>query len=186
MKKRPYVVLHVASHDREVVGLYEQVYVQYAISLEITKPSEQAFKALCDCGKVGASILLFSQPVGKQEYDNLDFLRRHSLIPSKEEYALLLKKFFKDEKLTYDNIVKQSFSWRGIELPKGSKNAAEFILWNLENGIFTNMIHCKVRPSKGDIHGDELCHNGVYEFWKKVSELVTTRMSYRSGIRSRT
>ena len=176
MKKRPYVVLHTAIHDREVVDLYEQLYVQNVISLEITKPSEQAFKALCDYGKVGASILLFSEPIGKQEYDNLDFLRRHNLIPSKKENTLLLKKFFMNEKLQYDNTIKQSFSWRGIELPKGSKLASEFIWWNLKNGMFNNMIHCKVRPSNDDPNGHELHNNGVDEFWKKVSEMVKTKM----------
>lgn len=172
MKKRNYVFLHVVAHDREVVDLYEKLYVHYVISLEITKPSEQAFKALCDYGKIGASILLFSQPVGKQEYANLDFLSRHKLIPSKEESILLAKKFLKNEKLIYDDIFKQSFSWRGIRLPNGSKSASEFIWWSLEQGLFINMMNYKVRPAKADLHAHELKHDGVNQFWVRVKRLI--------------
>lgn len=81
MLKRSYVDITVSSQDKEIVHKYEEIYKEFPISLEITKPSEQSFKALLECTMQGASLLLFSEPIGRQEKDNLNFLRRSNLIP---------------------------------------------------------------------------------------------------------
>ncbi|GIW69942.1 MAG: hypothetical protein KatS3mg101_0689 [Patescibacteria group bacterium] len=80
VRKFPNIHIHTSKHSREIVDMYDDVYKKNVIALEITKPSEQAFKALCDFDMVGGSLLLFAHPVGRQERDNLDFLRRHGLI----------------------------------------------------------------------------------------------------------
>ena len=84
MAGKAWVDLRVGKQDREVVDHYDVLLEKKIISLEVTKPSEQAFKGLLGTQSRGGVILLFSQPVGSQEYDNLDFLVRHSLVPSKE------------------------------------------------------------------------------------------------------
>jgi hypothetical protein len=53
------------------------------ISFEITKPSEQCFKALLPVSSAGGVTLLLSDPVGRQEYDNLAFLKRYGYMNSR-------------------------------------------------------------------------------------------------------
>ena len=110
MKSLNYVVVVSAKTDLDVVKSYEDIYEKNVIALEVTKPSEQAFKALCGPKEVGGSVLLFSEPVGRQEKDNLDFLIRRGLIPK-----------------------------RGLILPKGSKESALFIYDKLRSGAFEDM-----------------------------------------------
>lgn len=175
---RSYVVIHAASHDREVVDLHERAYLENIISLEITKPSEQAFKALYDCTQIGASLLLFSWPVGRQEDNNLDFLRRHNLIPKKNEQLVLLKKAEKDQVLSQQETQLETDAslWRGICLPKDAKKSADFIFWCLKQGVFARMIHYK-RSQKNGFHAYELRPDGVEQFWRNVSLLLLSQES---------
>jgi hypothetical protein len=46
MKRRDYVTVYESSHDKQVVEAYENLYKEKLISFELTKPSEQVFKAL--------------------------------------------------------------------------------------------------------------------------------------------
>ncbi|MBI5126911.1 hypothetical protein HZA76_00435 [Candidatus Roizmanbacteria bacterium] len=161
-----FVHLYTAADDRKIITNYDYVYEQNVVSLEITKPSEQSFKALFDCNKHSASLLLFTEPVGRQEYDNLDFLRRHKLIPSKSEEKTL----WQMEKIP--NMQTKAQFWRGISLPKGSIKAANFIYWCLEQGIFTSMMNCKIRPLNEDEQRHELNSNGVASFWQTVAKLL--------------
>jgi len=62
-----YIRIYGAQEDRKVINIYEDVYQKNVISIEITKPSEQLFKALLDCKAESASLLLFTEPVGRQE-----------------------------------------------------------------------------------------------------------------------
>lgn len=78
--RHPAIRILSSPSDDRVVKLYEQAYLDTVFSLEITKPSEQSFKALLSPDLVGGSLLLFSPPVGRQEIDNLAFLRRHHLL----------------------------------------------------------------------------------------------------------
>lgn len=169
MSKRTFVKLYISSLDREIVDRYENLYQKTVISLEITKPSEQTFKALYDCAKIGASLLLFSEPIGKQEYDNLDFLKRHALLPNSIDRDRLFKKEEDSQVLSRASL------WRGIELPRNPKKAADFIWWCLQKGIFTSMMTCKVTPQKDDPFASEVNSDGVEQFWGRVCELLTTK-----------
>ncbi len=106
------VELITSTHDREVVELYETLYEKEVIAIEVTKPSEQAFKALISPKKIGGSILLFSDPVGLQEKLNLAFLERHGLLGPKG---------------------------RGMKLPVSAEESAAFMLSALQSGVFASM-----------------------------------------------
>jgi hypothetical protein len=162
------VDLRVGKKDRVVVDLYDSLLDQEVISLEVTKPSEQAFKGLLGTQTRGGVILLFAEPVGSQEFDNLDFLERHKLIPSKEANARLWEMTGDGagiDPAVRKQLFEESRTWRGVRLPKGSKRSADFIWWMLESGMFARMISnnrsIKVRDEKKDILGP----NGVDEFW---------------------
>lgn len=169
MQKLPFVHLHVATHDREVVDMYEDIYKKETIALELTKPSEQAFKTLLDPTQHGGSLLLFSKPIGRQEYDNLQFLRKHQLIPTRMQQAFLFKKarvnatFTPEEKNEYQKLTR---SWRGLVLPHKSSDAVSFLLWCLKEEILLGMMYARVPD------GEETAPNGVSEFWKQTSDLL--------------
>lgn len=162
----PYVHLYTGAADRKVIENYEFVYQQNVIALEITKPSEQSFKALMDCTKQSASILLFTEPVGRQEWDNLDFLRRHHLIPTRLEQTALWRHNSKDK------FLKKALKWRGICLPEDPTQAAEFIDWCQKTGLFASMMKCEIRPHNEDEYKHELNPDGVKIFWEIVADLL--------------
>lgn len=76
--------------DSETINLYSRTLSTQIFALEITKPSEQAFKALLTPHQQGGVILLLSSPVGRQEYDNLNFLSRHRLLSATSPSRALL------------------------------------------------------------------------------------------------
>lgn len=170
MLTKPYVFLSVSDHQREVVKKYEEVYRQKPILLEVTKPSEQAFKALLNTNQTGGSLLLFSDPVGRQEYDNLEFLQKHKLLPSKSEHQSLWNMAKLDKKLTETETdwLNLASKWRGIILPKHSSSAARFIYWCLREKIFRSML--KYKTDKND--GQEIAGNGVEKFWEKITDYL--------------
>ncbi len=139
-----------SASDREVVDRYERLYRQHTIALELTKPSEQAFKALVDPTKRGGSILLLTDPVGRQEWDNLNFLERHGLLGN-------IRSLRKEE----------ARRWRALRLPSDPVAAANFTLWCLHHGIFSAMA-----DFRGFRHHPELASNGVNIFWKQVGEYL--------------
>lgn len=161
-----YIRIYGAQEDRKVINIYEDIYQKNVISIEITKPSEQSFKALLDCRAESASLLLFTEPVGRQEYDNLDFLKRHKLIPSNQDQELLTHM-----KINLDVLSKAS-SWRGIRIPQNPVMAAQFIYWCLETGIFSKMMRYKLVIANGHLNQNELFPDGVQTFWKKVAALL--------------
>lgn len=171
MVNRPFVKFDVSFSSREIIDKYADLYKRQVISMEITKPSEQAFKALFCPKQKGGTILLFSEPVGRQEYDNLNFLRRHHLIPLKGEMERL---WYESEKgLVIDGggqwILQNARHWRGLILPKGSMAAATFIQWCMTQGVFHMMakdFHCPKEDTQ------ELGSDGVRKFWQKVAEIV--------------
>lgn len=175
----PNIDLHSSYIDRRIVDLYEQAYEKETIALEITKPSEQAFKALLNPTQVAGSILLFVKPVGRQEYDNLRFLERHFLIPKPEDRRYLYRKAEMDSKLAEDEkgkaLLKEAVRWRGLILPQKPDVAAKFVEWALTQGIFRQMIDCCVLPSPSDPEQKELNPDGVEKFWKKVAEVVASK-----------
>ncbi len=173
MMTRKYVNLYTSTHDRELVDLYVELYQKKVISLEITKPSEQAFKALLTPKKRGGSLLLFSWPVGRQEYDNLHFLRRHNLLPREGVTRQLHERAIKDNILSDDQEGRQILSaaenWRGIELPHDPRLAARFIWWLHKEKVFMKMLRCQVYLRGDDQHAHELSPDGVKKIWQRIS-----------------
>ena len=175
MLNRTFVKLVVSSIDKEVINKYVEIYTNEIISLEVTKPSEQAFKALLNTDKRGGAILLFTSPVGKQERHSLDFLMRHNLIPSSSQEKNLWNLAEKNEPLDKEQakkIIDVGKGWRGISIPTDPKKAARFILWCLKEGLFFAMMQKKYFPRLGDPHADELNPQGVEKFWQKVEAMI--------------
>jgi hypothetical protein len=170
-----YVSLHYSNHDREVIHLYDEIYRTNQILLEITKPSEQAFKSLITPDKIGGAILLLNDPVGRQEYDNLNFLIRHYLLPTQEENAKLLALMKNNKNINDDRALsKKAHSWRAIRLPGNPKQASQFINWALKTGLFTLMLNYK-RVSYSKQCDYEISPDGVDIIWQKISELLSRK-----------
>lgn len=162
--------LYVSFEDKEVVKSYDELYISVPVAFEIVKPSEQAFKALLTPKMVGGAILLFAKPVGKQEKDNLDFLRRHQLIPSDSEQNLLFELARQNQPLSLPqskDIRNKALGWRGVCLPDSPQEASLFILWCLKEKIFSPMMSYK--PDKTS---SEIDSGGVKKFWEKTVELL--------------
>ena len=174
MQNRVYVTLHTATRDRDIVETYEQVYENVLISLEVTKPSEQAFKALVDPHQRGGSLLLFSQPVGRQEYDNLDFLERHLLLPTRNEQQRLWDYAAQGSSLSTADpaLFDQARHWRAVRLPDDAHSAAQFIWWCLVQKVFAQMLHFTIAPQPEDSFAHEATSTGVRQFWDTVSSLL--------------
>lgn len=175
MLKRTYVQLIASSFDKGVVEQYEQLYLNHTIALEITKPSEQAFKALIDPTSVGGSILLLSRPVGRQEYDNINFLSRHNLIPHKSVQEMLWKKARNKETLGdhAHDIWNIAVNWRGVRLPNNSSEVADFIWWCMNQSIFSAMMQKKIsKISEGKEHFEVHGMESTKLFWERVAHLV--------------
>ena len=167
MTERPYVKLHVSTNDREVVDGYEDIYKGNIISLEITKPSEQAFKALLSPKQRGGAVLLFTKPVGRQEYDNLEFLRRHMMIPNADEQKKLWEAA--ENNRPFNQIKK---SWRGIILPESPKKTADFVWWCLKERIFSTMTTIFQPKKENNREDEEINPDGVRMIWEKVGQFI--------------
>ncbi len=175
MEQKSYVQTYTSHSDRQIVELYETAYSQAVIGFEVTKPSEQAFKALLCSAQRGGSVLLLSQPVGRQEYDNLSFLRRHLLIPTREEQDLLFEMAEANQELSsqqQDRLFPRAATWRGMRIPSDPKKAAEFIFWCMKEGIFAKMHECYSCPRGDEVCKHELGGDGVVRFWEEVKKLI--------------
>ncbi len=137
----------VGKNDNEMIAMYEKMYEQNLIHLEITKPSEQAFKAILSPDRIGGSLLLFTSPVGRQEYENMEFLRRHGLLSSSGYVAYP----------------------RAISLPENAEEAAKRIMWAVESGLFARMTASNFRFSKQAMESGEIGGDGGRLFWKKAA-----------------
>lgn len=136
---KEHVQLYVSESYKDIVQMYNNVYFNYVISSEITKPSEQAFKALLDNDSVGGSFLFFARPVGRQEYDNLEFLRKNNFLSGK------------------------STNYRGTILPFGSDLSAEIIWEKYNKGLLYKSFNEFLYNENC-----EVSDKGVYLFWKTV------------------
>ena len=170
VSRRKNVSVAQFEHDRDVVTNYDYLYQIKSFGYEVTKPSEQAFKALFTPKQVGGSILLFTNPVGRQEYDNLWFLTRHRLIPNKQDQNKLWDAAMKGENID-GRLLRKAKRWRGIRLDLSAERSAVFVEWCLSQGVFAKMMECTVSPSKHDKHKEELGWEGVRGIWAKVDEL---------------
>lgn len=175
LARRSSVEVSSSHSDREIVELYEQVFDRVVVSLEITKPSEQAFKALFSPKQSGGVILLFTAPVGRQEYDNLAFLQRHGLIPSREEQEELFAWSEKNWTLTdheKKRLLASTDHWRGIQIPSDPVKAVQFIFWCHGQRVLSAMNTATV-CSRGDAScREEVASDGAEKFWREVEKLL--------------
>lgn len=172
LMSRPYVKLHLANSDRETVDMYERIYQETNFALEITKPSEQAFKTLISPRKIGGPIMLFAEPVGRQEIDNLNFMVKHGLIPNLTQQRYLWSLADKNADLnTLKNkpeIWEKSRFWRGVVLPHHSQRSVQFIWWSHHFGLFKRMLlNIGSLPLSKEL-AQEVSPEGVIKFWSKV------------------
>jgi hypothetical protein len=166
MSSLPYAKVYTSSHDMTTVGNYEQVFTTATISLEVTKPSEQAFKALATPKQRGGAILLLMRPIGGQEYDNIHFLRNHGLMPNKKDSNTLWQLAQRQEDIPPE-LMEKAHHWRALRLPYNSSAAASFTMWGLEHKLFSTMMHfVTAHPS------EEIKSNGVEQFWQHVVQLL--------------
>jgi hypothetical protein len=158
LAKMSNVNLITGRNDNEMISLYELLYQNNLMHIEITKPSEQAFKAILPPSLVGGSILLFTSPVGRQEFENIDFLVRQGLMP----------------KSNYDGGIENELALsnfpRAIRLSNDPSIAANFILWGLNSGLFSKMSSSTFRFSNMTIASGEVGPSGAMDFWKIVKK----------------
>lgn len=156
--------------DRTVVTNYENVFKKNVISIEITKPSEQSFKAILSNKTRGGVIMLFTKPVGRQEYDNLDFLIRHNLIPDNNKQKEIYDAFSQEKNIS-EEFRNDFLNWRGLRLPNDPKLAAKFIWWCEKEMIFSKMAS-KENLEISDEFKKELGNEGARDFWNKTLEIL--------------
>lgn len=173
MKHKPFVTIASSTDDKQVVEAYEQLYQDTTIALEVTKPSEQAFKTLVTPHHNGGAIMLFATPAGRQEYDNIDFMRRHMLIPTIDETELMWDMAFADAIMdaSVASLFKKLNHYRGVLVPENPHEAVQFIYWSWKRGMFAKMMEYKKPPLTGN-HQDELGGNGVMRFWEEVAKII--------------
>ncbi len=161
IKNQPYANVYSYKFDRDVVLGYVNVILKNTIAFEVTKPSEQAFKALYSPKQAGGVILLLTSPVGRQEYDNLWYLSRNNFIPNKEDQERLWR-MSSDQLSITNELLKKARNWRGVRLLSDPKKSARFIAWCLKQGIFSEMLKF-AGPNKS---------KGVLTIWKTVDSIV--------------
>ncbi|MEX1052555.1 MAG: hypothetical protein WEC80_01765 [Patescibacteria group bacterium] len=171
LKNKKQITLKAYKQDTKVIDAYENIYKKFTFGFEITKPSEQAFKALVDTSSLGGPILLFTKPVGRQEYDNLRFLRRNKLIPSKNDQKYLQDAFLKDLKLD-SKILNKAKYWRGLRLFEDPNKSVKLILWCLKQGVFKQMGNFRQDSISKNSLKFEIRPDGVHKFWEEVEAYI--------------
>ncbi|KKT58403.1 MAG: hypothetical protein UW51_C0003G0067 [Candidatus Amesbacteria bacterium GW2011_GWA1_44_24] len=159
--------IEVISHlqDLETVIAYEHALTRSVFSLEITKPSEQSFKALLTPHQRGGVILLFTRPVGRQEYDNLDFLRRHRLLPDAADARILNDLCRHNSTSRMDaSFYRRAQNWRCLMLPDTGSLAARAITCFKNASVLSSMANFT-----GFLNHPELRGDGVRIFWQQLS-----------------
>lgn len=160
------VRLHVSTSHRQVIEFYEKAYEQDVMSLEVTKPSEQSFKALLRPHQRGGSVLFFSHPVGRQEWDNIKFMIRHNLLPTAKEQQKLWK-YASSGSIPDETMYLRARMWRALRLPPLPKDCARFIWWAFEHKLLLSMNQYVAHENTDEVSGD-----GVVRFWKRVSDYI--------------
>lgn len=170
INKLPNTQVLVGKDARQTVSFYESLFNQkFRPAVEITKPSEQAFKALIAPRQRGGVILLLTSPIGRQERDNLAFLKRHDLLPDDKLGQQLIQSllakgtFTKDEQAYWFYCASH---WRALILPQHPAEAVKFIKALHDSGLLLAML--SYAPSKvADLRTD-----GVEQIWKEISVFV--------------
>jgi len=169
LKGKDYIKVYASNKDKEVVDLYHQVIKTNVILLEITKPSEQAFKAALEPGTRGGVIMLFTTPVGRQEYENVDYLVRRDLMPPEAENKKMWAIALHQEKCPTD-IPRLDAA---IRIPDDPEEASEFIRCCLDKGLFAKML-LSSRKAKKEKYPDEINGEGVKMFWEKTARFLVS------------
>ncbi|MBX4206164.1 hypothetical protein KW795_03120 [Candidatus Microgenomates bacterium] len=157
--------------ERQVIEDYDKLFDKAVFSLEVTKPSEQAFKAFALPTQKAGLVMLFTTPVGEQEKDNLKFLERHMLIPSLETNKLLWD-LAENKSKPEENLLQLTSVLRGLRLPPNPKKAADFVCWCLENNILKSMLLANTLPKQSDPNPREITRNGVTQFWSIIAAFM--------------
>lgn len=170
LKRTPRLQLSIGLTARETVNFYESLFFQpKRPALEITKPSEQIFKALLGPQTRGGVILLLTAPIGRQEKDNLQFLARYNLMPSPTDQQRLEYHLVKKEVIPMQDLdswrTKASY-WRAVSLPSNPVHASKFIKGLLGSGLFYAMLSCNVEKST------KMKPNGVEQIWKNIRKVI--------------
>jgi len=160
MRKAEYSKVYSYKYDREVVTNYNKMIQKNTIAYEVTKPSEQTFKALYSPRQRGGVIMLFASPVGRQEYDNLWYLARNGLIPGKEDQEMLWRLSVSGGHIT-KSLLKKARNWRGVRLLSSPQKSAQFVYWLMQEGVFLEMMK----------FSGEKRSSGVLALWKLVDSL---------------
>lgn len=163
--EQPCVEVVAKEYDPEVVKAYERVYKNEVISVEVTKPSEQSFKTLLTPKQRAGAVMLFSDPVGRQEDDNLAFLSRHGLIPAEADKEILEHLFTTGEsKEINKEFLDKASLWRGLVLPVEGRKAGKAILKLIETGVLVSMM-----DFAGFFEHSELSSYGVELLWARLA-----------------
>jgi hypothetical protein len=168
LEGKDYIKVYASDDDKKVVDLYQEVIRKNTVLLEITKPSEQAFKAVLPPTSQGGVMMMFTQPVGRQEYENLYYLIRRKLVPTLQESSKLWEEVEEGKEYAAGSTPNLE---AGIKMPFGSKTGAEFIWWCLNNGIFTEMLQSD-RSAKKKAFPNEINGEGAKLFWEKTAEFI--------------
>jgi hypothetical protein len=165
-KNNPQVIFHIGASDLHTVDLYDELYEQLSPpSLEITKPSEQAFKVLTTPDTKGGPILLLTDPVGKQEYDNLDYLERFGFLPSQKIHEEIYERLITSRVVLTEPPFTNANTWRTLRLPQDPYKATRVIINGLKSGLFKQMQNYKkYEPTQ------ELSPHGVKIIWETIHQ----------------
>jgi hypothetical protein len=162
------VLFHIGANDLQTVQLYDELYEQLnPPTLEITKPSEQCFKVLTGPNTAGGPILLLTDPVGRQEHDNLKYLERFGFMPSSSTHEKLYQKLLSERKSEVMDFIPQARTWRALKLPSDPYEACKFIIACFQCGIFQAM-----QNFIGYTTTDEIAPNGVDIIWNEINSII--------------
>lgn len=163
IKKYPEVTLLQGETNTQTVEMYDSLYNSpHPPSIEITKPSEQCFKVQANPKMKGGVIVLLTQPVGRQEYDNLDYLERNGFLPTKDQHTELWNQLeYNDPRLDITHFKR----YRALMLPSNPKRAALLIKNCLEKSIFDAMYNYEQYEESY-----QLSPFGVEKIWHLIQE----------------
>lgn len=168
MSQLTHVQTSIGLSNLQTVKYYESLFYQpIRPAVEITKPSEQTFKAILSPNERGGVILLFTAPVERQEKDNVHFLQGHGLIPDDVQQRELEDFLLNDQSPSHEQTMQlqaQAKNWRGVRLPMNSQKAVTFIKKLKQAGILLAMMKCVPKSQL------EVSPNGVQMIWNEIHQ----------------
>lgn len=151
--------------DLAVIEKYEREFLHQVVAVEVSKPSEQTFKVLLTPRERGGVVMLFTEPVGRQERDNLSFLRRHGLVADQYDEERLERLMRGEMKGAGEDLLTRARRWRGVILPRlDGRLGGEAILRLRESGVLAAMV-----DFAGFAEHSELSSQGVEIIWQTLA-----------------